>query len=266
MELAYYIYPLPKGTMYTEDDLIYRYKVAELFGYCQILEAVILKQGWQWLIEYYGYHELFQIDVVESEWHSCKTLDEYKNILDFEMEMVKGRKLQPEKNEMMKIEYRAANSDDLDEICDMVSDAVDVMIKNNIFQWDDLYPTRDDFREDIDKNQLYVGMVENCIAVIYALNQEYDTEYENGEWKYKDEPFYIIHRLCVNPAFQNKGIAKSTLHHIEEELKSLGIHAVRLDVFSKNQFALKLYTNQGYLKTGFVNWRKGEFYLMEKHF
>jgi len=166
----------------------------------------------------------------------------------------------------VEIKYRIANADDLDEICSLVAGAVDTMIKQHIFQWDELYPTREVFQEDIEKKQLYVGLIEKQIAVIYVLNQEYDEHYENGDWQYKNEVFYIIHRLCVNPIFQNKGIAQNTLSHIEEELVDRGVHNIRLDVYSENPYALKLYNNFGYKKTGHADWRKGRFYLMEKHF
>ena len=101
---------------------------------------------------------------------------------------------------------------------------------------------------------------------MYVLNQECDNAYKNGKWKYEDEPFYVVHRLCVDPAFQNKGIAKSTLLHIEKQLKEIGIHVIRLDVFSNNPFALRLYNSLGYSKVGHADWRKGRFFLMEKHF
>lgn len=79
-----------------------------------------------------------------------------------------------------------------------------------------------------------------------------------------DCEYRVIHRLCVNPVYQNRGIAAQTLSHIEEELQKSGIKAVRLDVFSKNPFALSLYLGNGYEKVGFADWRKGSFYLMEK--
>lgn len=165
----------------------------------------------------------------------------------------------------MELKYRIAEIKDLDEICHMIDSATDTMIEHEIFQWDDFYPVREDFKEDIEKQQLYVGMVKQQIAVIYVLNQECDEAYAAGDWKYKEEPFYVIHRLCVNPVFQRKGIAQSTLLHIEKELRDLGIHAIRLDVFSQNPFALKLYENVGFQRAGYVDWRKGRFYLMEKH-
>lgn len=165
----------------------------------------------------------------------------------------------------MRIEYRTANEDDLDEVCSMVQDAVAHMIEQNIFQWDELYPVREDFAADIARQQLTVGVADGRIAVIYVLNQECDAEYADGDWKYKDEPFYVIHRLCVSPGFQRMGIAENTLRHIEETLAAMGICEIRLDVFSGNPFAQRLYEKAGFHRTGEVHWRKGTFYLMEKH-
>lgn len=165
----------------------------------------------------------------------------------------------------MQIEYRRANPADLDDICSMVQDVVAHMIEQNIFQWDELYPVREDFAEDIAKQQLTVGVADGRIAVVYVLNQECDAEYADGDWKYKDEPFYVIHRLCVSPDFQRMGIAGNTLRYIEETLAAMGICEIRLDVFSGNPFAYRLYEKAGFWKTGEVSWRKGIFDLMEKH-
>ena len=166
----------------------------------------------------------------------------------------------------MILKYRKAEPDDIEDICSIVHAAVEVMERDNIFQWDDIYPAKEDFQEDIEESQLYIGLVDGQIAVVYALNQKCDNEYENGKWKYKDEPFYIVHRLCVNPAFQNKGVAKSTLLYIEKQLTEMGIHVIRLDVFANNPFALRLYSSLGYSAVGYADWRKGRFLLMEKYF
>lgn len=165
----------------------------------------------------------------------------------------------------MKIKYRLAALTDLDKICTLVSTAIEEMLRQKINQWDGLYPTREDIKADIENQQLYVGMVKHQIAVIYTINQAFDEEYKNGDWKRKDEPFFVVHRLCVHPAFQNQGIARNALLHIEATLNAMGIHAIRLDVFSQNPHALKLYHHLGYTKTGHADWRKGRFYLMEKY-
>ena len=52
------MYPLPKGTVYSEDDIQTIEDVIKLFDYCQILEALISKEGWEYLIDFcnaYGY-------------------------------------------------------------------------------------------------------------------------------------------------------------------------------------------------------------------
>lgn len=164
----------------------------------------------------------------------------------------------------MEISYRVASIDDLDDIFQLVENAIKQMERKNIHQWDSIYPTKEDFSNDIKKNQLYIGIHNKRIVVVYALNKECDEQYQNGEWQYIGDNFNVIHRLCVSPDFQRKGVAHTTLLHIESELGFLGVKAIRLDVFCENPYALKLYSNNGYHKVGIAHWRKGEFLLLEK--
>ncbi len=163
------------------------------------------------------------------------------------------------------MEYRLANRGDIEEICGVVRSAVAELRARGIDQWDEIYPAEEQFLEDIGSGTLSVGMQDGRIAVIYVLNDVCDGQYGNGAWKYPDREFRVLHRLCVDPAFQNRGIAGMTLSHIENELKKRGIGAVRLDVFSGNPYALALYRKNGYEKTGTAVWRKGTFLLMEKY-
>lgn len=160
--------------------------------------------------------------------------------------------------------YRLAEESDIDDICKLIKAAICNMEKQDIFQWDDVYPEKEDFLADIQNQQLYVGVLDDDIAVVYTVNEECEKEYQNGRWKCPDCKFRIIHRLCVDPIYQNRGIAKNTLSHIEKELHKQNVSAIRLDVFSENPFALSLYLNAGYERVGFADWRKGRFYLMEK--
>lgn len=165
----------------------------------------------------------------------------------------------------MKIRFQQGTMKDLDAITMLIAAAIAQMESQGIMQWDEIYPTREDFRSDIEKGNLYAGYDKEELAVVYVLNQEFDEEYKHGKWADETKSFSILHRLCVHPKYQNQGIAKMTMEHIEESLRTQGMEAVRLDAFTENPYALKLYEQCGYHNVGRVHWRKGDFYLMEKY-
>lgn len=161
--------------------------------------------------------------------------------------------------------YRKADISDLSAVSELIVSAVEEMERNDIHQWDSIYPADRDLRADIESSTMTVGIKDDDIAVIYVINKIFDEQYRNGNWQYPDSVFRVIHRLCVAPKYQHKGIARKTLVHIEDELRKNSIDTVRLDVFTKNPFALSLYRSNGYTEVGTAHWRKGSFLLMEKH-
>ena len=86
--LAFYHYPFVQNQdfkEYSKEDLSKVSKVEELFDYCQILEAYITKSGWDYLIQYYGYEGLYDIDR-KSGWFDADSLEEFKQCIDAEIE------------------------------------------------------------------------------------------------------------------------------------------------------------------------------------
>ena len=162
------------------------------------------------------------------------------------------------------MKYSKATIDQLDEIFSVYSNAIITMENNEIHQWDELYPTKADLEQDIKNNQMYIGTENQKIAVCFVLSEECDEEYKNGRWICPGTRFNVIHRLCVNPEFQNRGIAAETLKYIENLCKSQGYESIRLDCFTLNPYSQKLYNKAGYSVTGYADWRKGRFELREK--
>ena len=162
------------------------------------------------------------------------------------------------------IQYRKGTLEDLDPICEMIQKAIAEMNRKGICQWDEKYPARSDFVKDIEQGQMTVGMVNGQVACIYVLSKECDAEYETADWTDRNGNYYVIHRLCVNPEVQNQGIARRMLMQAEKEVKAAGGTSLRLDAFSQNPYALRLYEHAGYSKTGSADWRMGKFVLMEK--
>ena len=162
------------------------------------------------------------------------------------------------------MEFRLGTTQDLGLVCLLIKDAIAEMEKNGIYQWDEVYPARSDFEEDIKNNNLYVVFDENMLIAFYVISGEYDEQYNNAEWKCEADSAYILHRFCVSPKVQNRGIGKKILRHIEHQIKDMGYKSVRLDTFTENPFAQKLYRHNGYESRGYADWRKGRFDLMEK--
>ena len=71
----------------------------------------------------------------------------------------------------------------------------------------------------------------NLIA-FYVISGECDEQYANGHWKYDEDTSFILHRFCVAPKVQNRGLGKEILIHIEKQIKDMGYLSVRLDVFT----------------------------------
>ncbi|WP_296031098.1 GNAT family N-acetyltransferase [uncultured Treponema sp.] len=176
----------------------------------------------------------------------------------------KGNIAEMADSDIIGIKYRLGKLEDIETITALIQEAIKEMEKHDIFQWDELYPTAEDFEADIRKGNLYVAEENGKIIALYMISGESDEAYNNAEWKYPRETSLVLHRFCVSPGFQNKGIGKKVLNKIESQIKSMGYDSVRLDVFTKNPYAQKLYRNNGYEVRGFAEWRKGRFDLMEK--
>lgn len=165
---------------------------------------------------------------------------------------------------MVDLEYRLGQIDDIKDITNLISDAIEEMELHKIFQWDEIYPTEEDFIEDIRKGNLFVVKEDGKLVAIYVISDESDEAYKSANWKYEDETSYILHRFCVSRDFLNMGYGKKILLNIENQIRDMGYKSIRLDVFTNNPYAQKLYRHSGYEVRGFADWRKGRFDLMEK--
>lgn len=71
---------------------------------------------------------------------------------------------------LITLEFRNAAEGGLDAIFSVVRDAIAEMDRNGIPQWDELYPDRAIFAEDISKEELFVGTIGGEIACVFVSN------------------------------------------------------------------------------------------------
>ena len=147
---------------------------------------------------------------------------------------------------MVKIEL--ARKNDLDRVKEIAEACAKNMIENNIFQWNDKYPSREIFKEDIKNKSLYVSKINQEVVGCIMFSSFKDDVYKTVNWITQDEYSLYIHRLAVHPIFQKRGIARKMMDFAEEFAKSNNYISIRLDTFSQNPRNNKFYKSRGYNK------------------
>jgi ribosomal protein S18 acetylase RimI-like enzyme len=119
-------------------------------------------------------------------------------------------------------------------------------------QWDDLYPAAAMVEQDIRTKSLFVLVDESeCIGAV-CLNEKQSPEYAALQWRYPG-PALVVHRLCVDPAKQGSGAARTLMDFAERFAATNGYPAIRLDTYTGNPRALLLYGRRGYHRAGQVS-------------
>ena len=161
-------------------------------------------------------------------------------------------------------EIRIIQIGDLNRVLTIYKEAIDDMIKNDIFQWDEIYPDEGTITGDINNSTMYGHYNEGELSGVVVLNQFQDEEYNAVKWKGKSESALIVHRLCIDPEYKNKGIATMLMKFTEDYAKRNGFKTIRLDAFKFNPAANAVYCKLHYKNRGSAMFRKGEFICYEK--
>ena len=147
--------------------------------------------------------------------------------------------------------------EDIDSLLEITAACALHMTTNGIFQWNDWYPNRKAFEDDVNRNELYVIKNEDdkiigCIAISTLM----DKEYRPIVWLTENKDNVYIHRLAVHPDHQGKGIARKLMDYAEEKSMKEKKISIRLDTFSKNFRNQKFYEQRGYKRLGSIYFPK----------
>ena len=162
---------------------------------------------------------------------------------------------------------RLANIDEIHEIISVTKACANHMIANNIFQWNEEYPSQKAFENDIERNELYVLIIKNEIVGTLVITSVIDDEYIPVKWLTPSKNNIYVHRLSIHPDYQGKGFAQQLMDFAEKFAIENHYSSIRLDTFSKNPRNQKFYELRNYIKTGiiyFPNQSSAPFYCYEK--
>ena len=161
---------------------------------------------------------------------------------------------------------REATVNDLDAILKITKSCAKKLVSKNIFQWNEYYPNRNVFENDLYNKWLYVTVKENKVIGSVCVSDLIDDEYATVKWLIPNNNNIYIHRLAVDPDYQGVGYAQKMMSFAEEFAKKNKYRSIRLDTFSKNMKNQKFYKQRGYKKLGeifFPNQSMYPFYCYE---
>ena len=108
-------------------------------------------------------------------------------------------------------------------------------------------------------NKYEIGICEVKMATKHVVVLPYDEQWKQNFIMIKDKLTSAVGQL----AMRIEHVGSTSVEGLSAK-PIMGYNSVRLDTFTQNPFAQKLYRHNGYESRGYADWRKGRFDLMEK--
>ena len=143
-----------------------------------------------------------------------------------------------------------ASEKDFMDVMFLLSSCTADMNNKSMFHWNRAYPGAEIILSDIESQSLYLYHVHGVCQGIIVLNQDQAEEYGSIDWEYPSGKILVVHRLAVNPLFQQKGIARLLMEFAVDHARREGYDSIRLDTHQGDPAAGKLYRNLGFKETG----------------
>ncbi|MGY0255906.1 GNAT family N-acetyltransferase [Limosilactobacillus fermentum] len=148
---------------------------------------------------------------------------------------------------------RKATLEDLDRIWEIVEDARALLKADGSEQWQDGYPTRLTFQQDIEFGNCYLMIAGDRIAGTVTLMPQGDTHYNyivDGEWATPCYPFATIHRIAIDSAYRGRHFANYIMSTLISVVMQKGSANSRIATHAKNDRVHNLVQNFGFVKRG----------------
>jgi len=151
---------------------------------------------------------------------------------------------------------RKATYTDIEKILTLTNACAKYMISNKIFQWNEYYPNKFAFENDIKRNELYILEKRSEFIACIAISTFMDKEYNSVKWLTKNKNNIYIHRLAVHPKHQGEGFAQQLMDFAEGFAMKNNYTSIRLDTFSQNKRNQKFYELRNYKRLGNIYFPK----------
>ncbi len=133
-------------------------------------------------------------------------------------------------------------------------------LRHDIPQWNDGYPSKEDFAADIEAGRLFVMYLGEALIGFISVGVEHEPTYdivEGGTWK-SGEKYAVVHRFGVNPDWHGMGMGTSLFGIVDRICEAYGVDAVRADTHEKNEAMIHFLEKNGFERVGIIRLANGE--------
>ncbi|WP_420603654.1 GNAT family N-acetyltransferase [Flagellimonas sp.] len=145
---------------------------------------------------------------------------------------------------------RPAKISEIKDLLDIAKACALKMEANGIYQWNEHYPSKNAFLNDLKREELYVKIYQEQLIGAIVISTHMDAEYIPIQWLTPNGNSTYIHRVCIHPDYQGLGFAQEMMDFAEEFSRTNGFKSVRLDTFSQNKRNQRFYEQRGYQRLG----------------
>ena len=159
------------------------------------------------------------------------------------------------------LRFRKGAMGDMERIMELVADAQNWFMEQEIDQWQDGYPTREIMLSDIVDGENYIVEYNNIIASTFVVSFAGEPTYNEikGRGWLNDNCYAVVHRIAVAGECRRKGVANEILHFVEELCAERGVSDIRIDTHRDNSAMRTLLKKLGYVHCGRITLTSGAF-------
>ncbi|ADK16926.1 MULTISPECIES: GNAT family N-acetyltransferase [Clostridium] len=160
---------------------------------------------------------------------------------------------------------RKAIMEDIKDIMEIIRQTIAEMRTYNNTQWDENYPQKKDFIDDIENENLFIVERNEILVGFLCINKIEPAEYNGLNWSL-NEDCLVLHRMSVSPNHRRCGIASELMKFTESLALKNNIQYLKTDTYSVNAKMQALFKKCGYNFVGEIhfNGKEKPFYCYEK--
>lgn len=131
---------------------------------------------------------------------------------------------------------------------------------NNIPQWQNGYPSKEDFSGDIESGRLFVMYLGEVLIGFISVGFAADPCYfdiEDGAWS-SSEPYAVVHRFGINPDWHRMGMGTALFGVATRLCEAKKVSSIRVDTHESNAAMIAFLEHNGFKKAGVIHLANGD--------